>query len=275
MDKIIISRLNVFGNHGVFEEENINGQNFYVSAEIGIDALKPSKSDELSDSVNYAEICTLITDWMKANTCNLIETVAHNLAILILEYSELVKSVKIRIDKPEAPIGLPFDTVAVEIERSWHTAYIATGSNMGDSMGIIQNAIIELNETPGITVLDESPLVYTVPYGGVKQDDFLNGCVCIKTRLNPHELLDELHKIESNAGRTREVHWGPRTLDLDIIFYDELVIHTKDLIIPHVDMANRLFVLEPMMSLNPYAYNPVTRMTVEQMYNELQKNNGI
>lgn len=270
MDKIIISRLNVFCNHGVFEEENINGQNFYVSAEIGIDALKPGKSDELSDSVNYAEICTIITDWMKSNTCNLIETVAHNLAIMILEYSEFVKSVKIRIDKPEAPIGLPFDTVAVEIERSWHTAYIATGSNMGDSMSIIQNAVVELNETPGIIVVDESPLVYTEPYGGVKQDDFLNGCVCIKTRLTPQELLDELHRIESNAGRTREIHWGPRTLDLDIIFYDEIVMHTKDLTIPHVDMANRLFVLEPMMNLAPYAYNPVTGMTVEQMYNKLK-----
>ena len=118
MDKIIISRLNVFCNHGVFEEENINGQNFYVSAEIGIDALEPGKTDELSDSVNYAEICTMITDWMKSNTCNLIETVAHNLAIMILEYSELVQSVKIRVDKPEAPIGLPFDTVAVEIAKS-------------------------------------------------------------------------------------------------------------------------------------------------------------
>lgn len=270
MDKIIISRLNVFCNHGVFEEEKINGQNFYVSAEIGIDALKPGKSDELSDSVNYAEVCTMITDWMKSNTCNLIETVAHNLAIMILEYSELVKSVKIRIDKPEAPIGLPFDTVAVEIERSWHTAYIATGSNMGDSMSIIQNAVVELNETPGIIVVDESPLVYTEPYGGVKQDDFLNGCVCIKTRLTPQELLDELHRIESNAGRTREIHWGPRTLDLDIIFYDEIVMHTKDLTIPHVDMANRLFVLEPMMNLAPYAYNPVTGLTVEQMYNKLK-----
>ena len=271
MDKIIISRLNVFCNHGVFEEENINGQNFYVSAEIGIDALEPGKTDELSDSVNYAEICTMITDWMKSNTCNLIETVAHNLAIMILEYSELVQSVKIRVDKPEAPIGLPFDTVAVEIERGWHTAFIAFGSNMGDSRAIIEEGLEELSNTNGIKLLHKSSIIVTKPYGGVEQDDFLNGCVSIRTRLNPQELLNELHRIENNAGRTREIHWGPRTLDLDIIMYDECVMHTKDLIIPHVDMSNRLFVLGPLLEIAPYAYNPVTGKTVEQMYNELIK----
>lgn len=270
MDKIIISRLNVFCNHGVFEEENINGQNFYVSAEIGIDALKPGKSDELSESVNYAEVCTMITDWMKSNTCNLIETVAHNLAIMILEYSELVKSVKIRIDKPEAPIGLPFDTVAVEIERSWHTAYIAFGSNMGDSKAIIEEGLSQLADTPGIKMINKSSVIITKPYGGVEQDDFLNGCVEIKTRLTPEELLEELHRIENNAGRIREIHWGPRTLDLDILLYDEIVMHTKNLTIPHVDMQNRIFVLEPMCEIAPYVYNPVTGMTMEQMCNKLK-----
>lgn len=271
MDKIIISRLNVFCNHGVFEEENINGQNFYVSAEIGIDAVKPGKTDELCDSVNYAEICTMITAWMKSNTCNLIETVAHNLAIMILEYSDLVQTVKIRIDKPEAPIGLPFDTVAVEIERGWHTAYIAFGSNIGDSKAIIEKGLSELSDTPGIKLLQKSSVIVTKPYGGVEQDDFLNGCLSIRTRLNPYELLDELHRIENNAGRTREIHWGPRTLDLDIVMYDEYVMHTKNLTIPHVDMANRLFVLEPLMEIAPFAYNPVTGKTVEQMYNEINK----
>lgn len=271
MDKIIIERLKVFCNHGVFEEEKNNGQNFYVSVELGVDCVKPGKTDNLNDSVNYANICHIINEFMKNNIYDLIETVANNLSNMILEYSDLINSVKIRIDKPEAPIGLPFETVAVEIFRSWHRAYVAFGSNIGDSETIIRTGLKELADTPGIKVINTSSFIVTKPYGGVEQDDFLNGCVEIKTRLNPYELLDELHRIENNAGRIRDIHWGPRTLDLDILLYDDEVIHSKELIIPHVDMANREFVLEPMCEIAPYAYNPVTRKTMWQMYENIKK----
>ncbi len=269
MDEIIINRLQVFARHGVFEEEKINGQNFYVSAVIGINAGIPGNSDELNDSVNYAELSMAITDFMQKHRYNLIEAVAENLAAYILEYSELIHSVKLRIDKPEAPIGLSFDTVAVSIERSWHTAYIAFGSNMGSREEYIQNGLKSLAETSGIRLIKQSSIISTKPYGGVEQDDFLNGCVAVKTRLSPQELLKELHRIEANANRVREIHWGPRTLDLDIVLYDELVMHTEDLIIPHIDMANRLFVLEPLNEIAPYAYNPVTNMTVSEMLKKL------
>lgn len=270
MDEIIIKGLKVFANHGVFEDEKINGQNFYVSAVIGIDAATPGKSDNLNDSVNYAEICYFIDDFMKSNTYDLIETVAENLAAGILEYNPLIKNIKLRIDKPEAPIELPFETVAVSIERGWHNAYIAFGSNMGNREEYIRNGLAGLAKTPGIRNLKQSSIITTKPYGGVEQDDFLNGCVRIETRLSPYELLNELHRIEKEAGRTREIHWGPRTLDLDILLYDEIIIHTEDLIIPHIDMANRLFVLEPLNEIAPYAYNPVTNMTVSQMYNKIR-----
>ncbi len=269
MDEIIISRLQVFANHGVFEEEKINGQNFYVSAAIGINGNIPGKSDDLKDSVNYADLCAAITSFMKEHIYNLIEAVAENLAAFILEYSPLIHYVKLRIDKPEAPIGLPIDTVAVSIERGWHTAYIAVGSNMGNRENYIKNAIKKLAETPGIRLIKQSSIITTKPYGGVEQEDFLNGCVCVRTRLSPHELLEELHRIEAQANRVREIHWGPRTLDLDIVLYDELIIHTEDLIIPHIDMANRLFVLEPLNEIAPYAYNPVTNMTVSDMYKKI------
>lgn len=271
MDKIIISRLNVFCNHGVFEEEKINGQNFYVSAVIGLDTENAGKSDNLDYSVNYADLCIGINDFMKAYNYNLIEAVAENLAAYILEYSPLIRSVELRIDKPEAPIGLPFETVAVSIERSWHKVYIAFGSNMGEKDRYIKIGLESLADTPGVRLIKQSSIITTKPYGGVEQEDFLNGCVYIETRLSPHALLEELHRIEANAGRVRDIHWGPRTLDLDILLYDESIIRTNDLVIPHIDMPNRMFVLEPLNEIAPYAYNPVTGLTVSEMYNNLKK----
>ncbi len=271
MDKIIINKLKVFCHHGVFEEEKINGQDFYVSAVIGLDVTKAGRTDNLDDSVNYADICITINDYMQNNRFNLIETVATGLADLILEYHPLIKAVKIQIDKPQAPIGLPLKTVSLTISRGWHKAYISFGSNMGDSASYIANGIEALANTSGIRLVNQSSIIVTSPYGGVEQDDFLNGCVEIDTYLSPEELLTELHRIEAEAGRVRDVHWGPRTLDLDIIFYDDYMIHTPDLIIPHVDMENRTFVLGPLNEIAPYAYNPVTRKTVAQMYKELME----
>ncbi|MGN0369780.1 MAG: 2-amino-4-hydroxy-6-hydroxymethyldihydropteridine diphosphokinase [Butyrivibrio sp.] len=273
MDKIIISRLKVFCNHGVYEEEKINGQNFYVSAIIGIDASVPGKTDDLNDSVNYAALCEAITCFMKNNRYNLIEAVAENLSAYILEYSPLIQSVELRIDKPEAPIGLPLDTVAVSITRSWHKAYIAFGSNMGNREEYIEKGLKSLGDTPGIKLLKQSRILSTKPYGGVEQDDFLNGCVLVLTRLSPPDLLKELNRIEAEAGRVREIHWGPRTLDLDIIFYDECIIHNEKLIVPHEDMANRLFVLEPLNEIAPYAYHPILGRTVNELYKDLLKQN--
>ena len=270
-DKIIISRLMVYCNHGVFEEEKINGQNFYVSAEIYLDTSKAGHTDNLDYSVNYAEICMLITEFMQFNNFDLIETVAENLSVHILEFSPLIKGVKIRIDKPEAPIMLPFETVAVEIERKWHTAFIGLGGNIGDTMTIINEAIEKIRETDGIYVVKESAMVMTEPYGGVPQNNFLNSVIEIKTYHNPYKLLDIFNQYEAEAGRVRDIHWGPRTLDIDIIMYDEEVIHDERLIIPHVDMQNRIFVLEPLNELAPYAYNPVTGKTVGQMLKELNE----
>ena len=269
MDKIIISKLKVFCYHGVLEEEKINGQDFYVSAEIGLDTSKAGCTDDLNDSVNYAEICVAITEYMQNNCFDLIETIAAGLSELILEYHPMIKELKLRIDKPHAPIGLPFENVSIEIERKWHKAYIAFGSNMGNSLEYIENGIKRLASFSGIHVVKKSSTIITKPYGGVEQDDFFNGCIEVETRLSQKELLDVLHIVEAEAGRVWDVHWGPRTLDLDIIFYDECVIHTADLIIPHVDMQNRTFVLEPLNEIAPYAYNPVTRKTVAQMYDDL------
>lgn len=119
-------------------------------------------------------------------------------------------------------------------------------------------------------MLKVSDFLVTAPYGGVEQDDFLNGALALKTLLTPQELLERLHEIEQEAHRERLIHWGPRTLDLDILLYDDLVLDTPDLIIPHVEMHLRDFVLIPLAQIAPWKRHPVLGLTVSQMLADLQ-----
>lgn len=271
MDKICIDELKIFAHHGVFEHENINGQNFYVNAVLYVDTEKAGISDDLDDSVNYGTVCELIGRVMTENTYKLIETAAQSVAEAILREYDLVDSVEIEIRKPEAPIDMEFGSVSVKIYRGWHDVLVAVGSNMGDSRSYIENAVAELKNSRYNKDIRCSDLIVTKPYGYTEQDDFLNGAVRFRTTLSPHGLLDLLHDIENKAGRKREIHWGPRTLDLDIIFYDKVIMEDDDLIIPHADMHNRNFVLEPAAQLMPNYRHPVLGKTVVQLLEGLKE----
>lgn len=269
--EIRIEELNVYAYHGVYAQENEKGQNFYINATLIQDTRQAGKSDNLELSTNYGEVCEFINDWMKGHTFKLIETVAEKMAGDILCRFPLVRAVELEIRKPEAPIKLAFESVSVCIKRSWHTAYIAAGSNMGDRRTYIDEAMKQLGACSHTKVTAVSDIISTKPYGGVEQDDFLNAVAEIETLLTPGELLKFLHEIEQNAGRERLIHWGPRTLDLDIVFYDKLIYEDNDLIIPHVDMENRDFVLRPMCMIAPNFRHPILNKTMRQLLDELGK----
>ena len=269
-DEIRIEELEIFAHHGVYDFETKNGQTFYVNAILYTDTAKAGKTDELTDSTNYGEVCAFITEFLTTHTYKLLEAVAENVAEAILLTFPLVRGVSFEIRKPEAPIPLPFGSVSVKIERFWHTAYIALGSNMGEKETYLDMALREFEQNPKMKLLKTAAYIETEPYGGVKQDAFVNSICKVETLYSPYDLLDELHRIEQLADRKREIHWGPRTLDLDIIYYDDLVMAEDDLIIPHADMENRTFVLEPLCEIAPYLRHPVTGLTTKQMLNKLR-----
>ena len=143
------------------------------------------------------------------------------------------------------------------------------GSNLGDKKAYLDGAVKALNETPGCTVEKVSSYLITEPYGGVEQDDFLNACLILKTWLDPEELLENLHRIEQAAHRERIIHWGPRTLDLDILMYDDLVLESDDLILPHVEMHLRDFVLNPLKEIAPNKRHPILHKTITELADSL------
>lgn len=271
MDCIKIENLKVFARHGVFAEETEKGQNFYVNADLRMDVRKAGLEDELSLSVDYGAICYFINDFMKAETYKLIEAVAEHLAQALLLAFPLVRELRLEIRKPEAPITLPFESVSVQVTRGWHTAFVALGSNMGDKENYLEQALNSMRGKQEIRIKKVSEFMTTKPYGEAATDDFLNGAVKIETLFTPEELLNYMHELEAEAGRERKVHWGNRTLDLDIIFYDDTIMSTENLVIPHPDFMNREFVLIPIAQIEPSVMDPLSHKTVKMLLDRLLK----
>ena len=170
-DKIKIEDLEVFANHGVFPEENVLGQKFVVSAVMYTDTRRAGLTDELTASIHYGEASAFITEYLKSHTFKLLEKVAEGLAEEMLVRIAGLQKVQIEIKKPWAPVGLPLKTVSVEIEREWHKAYIALGSNMGDSRSILEAAVQALDECGlhfficGVRIAEQQ----VFPYGTAKE----------------------------------------------------------------------------------------------------------
>lgn len=277
MDEIRIRGLEVFARHGVNAAETALGQKFRVNAVVHTDIHPAAAGDDILQTVDYGKLCRFITDFMRQNTYKLIETAAERLAEAVLtdfDRTGAIRRIDLEIEKPWAPIGLPLERVSVKISRAWETVYLSVGSNLGDKRAYLDRAAAALEARADIRGMACSQWIETAPYGPVAQDPFLNGVIRLETFLSPHALLDVLHEIENAAGRERKVHWGPRTLDLDILFYGDLVMADETLILPHPDLENRAFVLEPLKQISPYVRHPVSKKTAQQLLTQLREKNS-
>ena len=255
----------------MYAEETRLGQTFVVNATLFTSTRRGGLTDDLAETISYADVCQFLTEYLQQNTWKLLEAAVEHGCRALLQRFPLIQAVELELEKPSAPIPLPFDSVSVRIRRGWHRAFVALGSNLGDKRAQLDGAVEALRADPCVRVRRVSAYRVTAPYGGVEQDDFLNGAVEIETLYAPEELLEALHAIERAAKRERLVHWGPRTLDLDVLFYDDLVLDDPDLTIPHPDLHNRDFVLEPMVELAPRLVHPVLGKTMRQLLDALPR----
>ncbi|MGN0931363.1 MAG: 2-amino-4-hydroxy-6-hydroxymethyldihydropteridine diphosphokinase [Thermoguttaceae bacterium] len=143
---------------------------------------------------------------------------------------------------------------------------VSIGTNIGDLKGNLERALQFLTSLTSIQILKKSSYYQTFPVGGPKdQPSFLNMAILLKTTLSPNELLQELHAIEKMMKRKREVFWGPRVIDLDIILYGNTVLESEELTIPHPRFQWRDFVLSPACEIGPHILVPVFNLTVEEL----------
>jgi 2-amino-4-hydroxy-6-hydroxymethyldihydropteridine diphosphokinase len=147
-------------------------------------------------------------------------------------------------------------------------AAIGLGSNLGDSLTILKTALDILNNTPGIVINAISSWYQTVPIGP-PQPNYINGCVLLEVQQTPQELLEIILGIETQLGRVRQERWGARTLDLDILLIDDLILNTSNLVIPHPAMTQRGFVLVPLAEIAPHWIHPVMRKSISSLINTI------
>jgi dihydroneopterin aldolase/2-amino-4-hydroxy-6-hydroxymethyldihydropteridine diphosphokinase len=256
-DQIVLKGISAKGYHGVLDFEKRDGQTFVVDVTMTADLSAAGASDDLADTVNYAEVAGDVVALIEGEPLDLIEALAARIADRVLA-RPLVEAVEVVVHKPEAPVGHPFTDVQVRVFRERQApVVIALGSNVGDSVETLHDAAVALYGL--IEVEQVSPLVETDPVGGPDQPAYLNAVVTGTTHLAPATLLAALHDIEAAHGRTREVRWGPRTLDLDLVQYGDPVFDTDvrldgpGLTLPHPRAHERAFVLVPWLRAEPEA----------------------
>ena len=130
-----------------------------------------------------------------------------------------------------------------------NNVYLSLGSNIGDRKGYIEKAVELIESTKGVKVLKRSGLYETTPVGYLEQDLFLNAVIKIETDFSAREILKIINKIENELNRKREIRWGPRTIDIDILIFSDKKIAETDLILPHKELLHRLFVLIPLTEI--------------------------
>jgi 2-amino-4-hydroxy-6-hydroxymethyldihydropteridine diphosphokinase len=168
------------------------------------------------------------------------------------------------------PIEIEKRLAIADVSKKSARSVIALGSNMGDPQVILVAALETLAQTPGI-ILEAKSSLYQTKAIGPPQPDYLNGCAILRVAMLPQALLATLLTIENKFGRVRHEHWGARTLDLDLLLYDDLILNEPNLQIPHPRMHKRAFVLVPLAEIAPTWIEPVSEQTIQNLLAEVDR----
>lgn len=270
MNYINIKGLEVFAYHGVLEAEKTLGQKFVVNAKLGVNTQQAAMTDDVNDTIHYGHVCKDIIDIMQQDKYDLIEKCVDEIVDFLFQKYELLQTITLEVIKPWAPIHKHISNVSVEVNYMKNRVVIGMGSNVGDSNEYFNNAISAISNLPMSKVVKETSRIVTEPYGDIAQDNFLNSILEIETMLTPQVLLSQLNEIEKENNRKRDIKWGPRTLDLDILLFGNLIINENNLIVPHIEINNRQFVLQSLVELDENLINPLTHQKYKEIYEKLK-----
>jgi dihydroneopterin aldolase/2-amino-4-hydroxy-6-hydroxymethyldihydropteridine diphosphokinase len=258
-DRIALLGVAAVGHHGVLDVERHDGQPFVVDVVLELDLSTAGRSDSLADTVSYAEVAGDVMARITGPPVDLLERLAELIADDVLT-RPMVDAVEVTVHKPQAPVGHPFSDVSVQVRRERGVPVVlALGANLGDAFAVLTESVKDIAAIPGVRVTAVSPLVETEPVGGPEQPGYLNAVLVGTTTMRSVELLQALHAVEARHGRTREVRWGARTLDLDLIQLGtpgtSLETRSDDpaLTLPHPRAHERAFVLAPWAMVDPGA----------------------
>ena len=254
-DSIQINGIRVSTIIGVLEKERVSEQPIQIDLKLEIDLSESSLTDELDDTANYGSVTEQVYKVAKESKDLLLERLAQRVADEVLSFQKVL-AVEVTITKLRPPIPVDASSTSVNIWRKQSadsdlvtssSAVIALGSNIGDRMSYLRFACDSFDRKLKISSIYETePIV-----GPSEQDAYLNLVLSIETSLDPHALLRKCQRIEAGAARQRTIRWGPRTLDVDILFYEGCRIESELLTIPHPRINERRFVLTPLWEIHP------------------------
>jgi len=257
MDRIEITGLRVMTLVGVLTHEREFPQPLEIDIILEGDLRDAGTSDDLADTAHYGLVTERAAAIARESKDQLLERLVHRIAEDALTFDR-VEAAEVVVRKLRPPIPEDVKTTAIRVRRTRadlqlaprtsHRAIIALGSNLGDRVAFLELAVAEL----GAGIVAKSQVYETAPVGGPQdQGAYLNMVVAVETSLDPFAMLRRCQRIESLALRQRVVHWGPRTLDVDLLFFDDYSISSPDLTIPHPRYAERRFVLTPLSEVAP------------------------
>jgi dihydroneopterin aldolase / 2-amino-4-hydroxy-6-hydroxymethyldihydropteridine diphosphokinase len=266
-DRIDINGLTVTTVVGALPHEREIAQPLRIDLTLHVDLRDAGRSDELGDTVHYGLVTECVADVARETKDVLLERLADRIAEVVVGFDR-VEGVDLTVTKLRPPIGEHVETTGVRISRTAadfdvrprasHRAIVALGSNLGDREAHLRFALGELGG-----VVAQSQVFETGPVGGPEgQPAYLNMVAVLDTPLDPFAFLRRCQRIESAAMRQRTVPWGPRTLDVDVLFFDDVAVSSPELTIPHPLLDQRRFVLAPLAEVAPERCPPDWKTTL-------------